>query len=842
LKKNVTMKHYRIILFSAFCAITSLSCISTPFDGKNDSENFNQLSVSSDFNWETSRNVIFQITADNSTVINITSEDGTIQYHKGFYSQLPDPYLVTVNLPTYVSKVLVNGVITPVEDVVIVPLGSLVAQASAKMRSAKAFPTTDLLAAWHFDENTSTTAGDALNTNNGTITGGSWVTGISGSALELSGSNSGVTIPFNDNLNLVSDQISFSFWFKLPVVGASGSFFFQNTKYNVRMDPQGRVSFAVYTPGWTSLVMNYADRILNTDWHHVVASYDGVTMKIYVDGLLKASGANTGPLKSTKADVIIGSKSNSDFYNGIIDEALIYSKALTETEIAQLFSTTPNTGSGADNLISSWDLDENTGTIATDKQGISNGTISNATWETGINGSCLNFNGTSSYVRIPSTPKLCPTDAITMMAWVKTKDNRSAKIFEKGDWDGHGLGMDKWLGWQVSLRMADNTSNNMNWGAGLPMLNTWYHLAMTYDGTVMKMYVNGQLKNSKALTGKLAVTTRNLCIGSNDGIQKFFNGSIDEVKIFGKALDQTEIQTHFNNKVVSSDKDGDGVTDMEDSYPEDPARAFKNNYPATGFGSLAFEDLWPSKGDYDFNDLVVDYGFTIVTNADNKVTEVLAKFVVKAIGAGYANGFGFQLPGTKLKSSDIQVEGTKLFDNYITLNENGTEAKQDKITVIVFDNASSVMSIPEGRYLNVQLNDAYIEPDTVSINMGFKPGVYTIDDLELNKFNPFLIINKIRGNEVHLPNYAPTSLVDATKFGTFDDRSDPNSGIYYKTSGNLPWAINIASSFDYTIETVMITSGHLNFKEWAESSGVSFPDWYLNKSGYRNESFIYKKP
>lgn len=374
------------------------------------------------------------------------------------------------------------------------------------------------------------------------------------------------------------------------------------------------------------------------------------------------------------------------------------------------------------------------------------------------------------------------------------------------------------------------------------MLNTWYHLAMTYDGTVMKMYVNGQLKNSKALSGKLAVTTRNLCIGSNDGEKKFFNGSIDEVKIFGNALDQTEIQTHFNNKVVSSDKDGDGVADMDDTYPEDPARAFKNSYPATGFGSLAFEDLWPSKGDYDFNDLVVDYGFSIATNADNKVTEVLAKFVVKAIGAGYANGFGFQLPGAKLKSSDIQVEGSKLFDNYITLNENGTEAKQDKITIIVFDNAYSVMSIPEGRYLNVQPDVAYVEPDTVFINMGFTPGVYTIDELELNKFNPFLIINKIRGNEVHLPNYAPTSLVDASKFGTVDDRSDPNSGFYYKTVGNLPWAINIASSFDYTIENAIITTGHLKFKEWAESSGVNFSDWYLNKPDYRNESSIYKKP
>jgi len=818
--------------------IAFMGCLQVP-DATKNSTNLDQMSFSSNFNWETSQNVLFSITADRSTVITITSEDGSILYHKGFYSQLPNAYLVTVNLPTYIKKVLVNGLLTTVTSNVSVSLLPANLLSAPKNRIAQSFPTTGLLAAWHFDENTSNIANDALNNYKGTIVNGSWVTGISGSGLALSGSKSNVTIPFNSNLNIVSNQISFSFWFKLPEVGASGSFFYQNTKYNLRMDSQGRVSFGLFTPGLNSLVMNNEDRILDTNWHHVVASYNGATLKIYLDGVLKASSANTGTLKSTKDDIMIGSKSNSDFYKGSIDEVLIYSRALTDIEIQQIFSTTPNTGNGSDNLISSWELNENSGFTAIDKKGSNNGIISNATWGSGINGNCLNFNGSSSNVTIPNATNLNPTNTITMMAWVKTKEYKTAKIFEKGDLDGHGIGIDKGLGWQVGLKMADNTSKTLNWGAGLPILNTWYHLALTYDGTVFKMYVNGQLKNSMVVSGKLVVNSHNLCIGSNNGSQKFFNGSIDEVKIFGSALDQTEIQTHFNNQVVSSDKDGDGVADMDDNYPNDPARAFTNNYPATGFSSLAFEDLWPSKGDYDFNDLVVNYGFSIVTNADNKVTEVLGKFLVNAIGAGYANGFGFQLPGTKLNTSDIQVEGSKLFENFITLNGNGTEANQDIITVIVFDNANSAVSIPEGRYFNVQKDSTFIVPDTVFINMGFKPGVYTIDDLELNNFNPFMFINKVRGNEVHLPNYPPTQLANTANFGTFDDHSQ--AGSYYKTIGNLPWAINISSSFEYTLEKAIITSGHLKFKEWAESAGVNFPDWYLNKVGYRDESFIYKK-
>jgi len=64
-----------------------------------------------------------------------------------------------------------------------------------------------------------------------------------------------------------------------------------------------------------------------------------------------------------------------------------------------------------------------------------------------------------------------------------------------------------------------------------------------------------------------------------------------------------------------------------------------NNFPATGFGTLAFEDLWPGKGDYDFNDLVLDYKFEITTNSSNYINEVVGTFVIKAFGAGLENGF-----------------------------------------------------------------------------------------------------------------------------------------------------------------------------------------------------------
>lgn len=802
------------------------------------------LKVDAAFDWETGRDVEFQISADNATVVTITSEDGKIQYHKGFYSLLPAEYQATVNLPSYVQTVLVNGKsVSVTSSQVVVSLSeNPQSMMKASINNEYVIPVDGLIAGWKFDENSGNIAHDMMGLHNGDITGSTWVTGISGSALEYDGLGGHVQVPNNSTFNPVGDKISFSFWFKLRQAGADGAFVFQNVKYMVRMDAQGRVSFGVYTPVFKGIVMAYTDRILNTDWHHVAATYDGAIMKIYVDGILKASGSNTGNLQSTTSPVYIGNQNSINPFKGTMDEVLIYSKALSETEITQIYTTTPNAGNGSSDLISSWSFNEGIGTVTTDNQGFSNGLITNATWGTGVSGGCLSFGGVTGNVKVVNAARLNPVNAITMMAWAKTNENKTAKIFEKGDWDGHGVGQDKWNGWFASIRLDNGTSQTVSWGGGVPIFNEWYHLAMTYDGTTLKMYVNGQLRDSRSIAGKLVVNSRDISVGSDNNAQKFFNGSIDEVKMFDKALSQTEIQTNFGEQGSPTDQDGDGVPDADDSYPNDPARAFINKYPAEGFGSLAFEDLWPGKGDYDFNDLVLDYQFNIVTNSANKVTEVLSNFAIRAVGAGYANGFGFQLNSDNILPADISVEGTVLDENYITLNTNGTEANQSKITVIVFDNVNKIMPPTSGFGVNVIPSSPYVDPDTVVINIGFTPNKYAISDLNLSNFNPFLIINKERGKEVHLPNYPPTSLVTASYFGSGQDNSDPSIGIYYKTANNLPWAIKIASSYDYTIESNQITNAFLKFASWAESSGVQFPDWYLPNSGYRNTASIYQVP
>jgi LruC domain-containing protein len=264
-----------------------------------------------------------------------------------------------------------------------------------------------------------------------------------------------------------------------------------------------------------------------------------------------------------------------------------------------------------------------------------------------------------------------------------------------------------------------------------------------------------------------------------------------------------------------------------------------NLYPATGPGTLAFEDLWPARGDYDFNDLVIDYQFEIITNTGNFVQQVVGTFVIKAFGASYENGFGFQL-SDKINPEDVTVTGYDLTENFISLDVNGTEADQSKATIIVYDNSFAQMPHPgSGIGVNTELDAPYVTPVTLTIQMAFKPNTYSYNDLDISNFNPFLIVNKNRGVEVHLPDFPPTDLADAALFGTEADNSNAAAGKYYLTENNLPWAINLYERFDYPIEKQDILWVHLKFADWAESNGVSFPDWYKNLNGYRNDELVY---
>jgi LruC domain-containing protein len=283
--------------------------------------------------------------------------------------------------------------------------------------------------------------------------------------------------------------------------------------------------------------------------------------------------------------------------------------------------------------------------------------------------------------------------------------------------------------------------------------------------------------------------------------------------------------------VAGTDTDGDGIPDVSDTEPNDPSYAFETFTPSqNGKSTLAFEDFFPGKGDYDLNDMVIDYNIKERQNAASKIIQIKFSLTLRAMGAGFRNGFAFELPVDASKV--LSVTGTKLTETYITLNSNGTENGSGNAVIIAFDNGFGIMPSPDGGFVNTDSDKPQIAPVTIEINVIFNEPI-SRSELGNAPYNPFIMVNKERGREVHLPGKMPTELANTALFGTGDDDTNLSEGKTYLTPNNLPWAINIPESFPYPKEKIPVNQAYTKFNQWAQSAGGSFKDWFKGLPGIR---------
>jgi len=286
------------------------------------------------------------------------------------------------------------------------------------------------------------------------------------------------------------------------------------------------------------------------------------------------------------------------------------------------------------------------------------------------------------------------------------------------------------------------------------------------------------------------------------------------------------------------DKDGDGVNDTYDAFPDDPTRAYINYYPAQNtMGTIAFEDNWPYLGDYDLNDLVVGYQYTIISDALNRTIQMKAKYVLKASGAAFRNGFGVEFPfGASLVKS---ATGSTVTDNLVvTLGVNGCETGQTKAVIIPFDDAYTAMNNTKIGF-NTFTGNPFLSRDTIVIDLSFTRPLLA-DEMGTAPYNPFIIIDRTRGREAHLAGYSPTQKADARYFNTGVDKTRISQNMYYKTSSNLPWGLAFTEDFSYPAEGKAINAAYTQFVPWAISNGANNGRWYKDTANMVN-SFIYKR-
>lgn len=201
--------------------------------------------------------------------------------------------------------------------------------------------------------------------------------------------------------------------------------------------------------------------------------------------------------------------------------------------------------------VSIWHFDQGSGTIAFDSSDDNDGTVNGATWTTGVQNNALLFDGENDFISMADSENLNFDQELTVMAWVKWSINPStgeswANIINKGE-DAQ---------WQIqhsndnsNFEFAVKTDESRVWIFSNiePKQEVWYHVAGVYDGSEIRLYVNGSLDNQDDLTGDIHVTDHPLNIGRRSYFEdRYFAGIIDEVYLYDKALSDEELQTYYN--------------------------------------------------------------------------------------------------------------------------------------------------------------------------------------------------------------------------------------------------------------------------------------------------------
>lgn len=205
-----------------------------------------------------------------------------------------------------------------------------------------------------------------------------------------------------------------------------------------------------------------------------------------------------------------------------------------------------------DGLVAYWSFDEGSGITAHDVIGGNNGILNgDPIWVDGISGKALYFDGSGDYVDVPNSPDLNPTSAITIAAWINWHSFTTTwppivKKHSETPFYGYSLEM----GANSTVHLSLETDGPERLVTDLVQIpkDEWHFIVGVYDGSTGNLYVDGTPETPKSVSGSILHSSTHLNIG-HDSVNpsRYFDGVIDEVRIYNRALTSAEIEYLYQN-------------------------------------------------------------------------------------------------------------------------------------------------------------------------------------------------------------------------------------------------------------------------------------------------------
>ncbi len=385
-----------------------------------------------------------------------------------------------------------------------------------------------------------------------------WVEGKYGKALSFDGESSCLSVPNTVDLQL-GEEFTLEAWVRpdhnqefAPVFFKEAEEFYSYSLF-VGAFKSGHLEGYVADEPWEWSEVESPEVMPAKTWSHIAMTSDGTTLRLYVNGTQVDSSSARSAMES-KGPLYIGcAKTFGEYFDGLIDDIRIYERALSGAELESDSATAIKTAA-PEAAAAAYSFDDFTATegkyVVYDTTAKHDGLLEGGTGAI-VNGklgygSAFQFDGAKSCMTVPNSIDLQLGGAFTLEAWVlPTKSQEFAPVFFKeaesfysyslflgGFSSGHLEGFVADEPWEWTEVESPETLSTKSWS----------HIAMTSDGTTLRLYVNGTLVDTGS--AKLAMESNGpLLIGCAKTFNEYFAGNVDQVQVYNRALSAEEIVT-----------------------------------------------------------------------------------------------------------------------------------------------------------------------------------------------------------------------------------------------------------------------------------------------------------